>query len=194
METQRAIRHLRAGNARFVAGAPEPHRADPALRERLADGQTPFACVVTCSDSRVSPEILFDQSLGDLFVVRVAGTILTPEVIGSVEFAVEQLGVSLVVVMAHSRCGAIAAAVAETPLRGALAAVIDRLHPFVAPAKNAGFTGMALEAEVSRRNTMNLIAALQRESAAVADAVTHQRIELRRAYYDIATGCVDWDF
>jgi carbonic anhydrase len=194
MNAQRAIDRLREGNLRFVAGSPEPHRADSALRERLADAQTPFACIVTCSDSRVPPEILFDQSLGDLFVVRVVGTILTPEVIGSVEFAVEQLEVSLVVVMAHSRCGAIAAAVAEIPLHGALAAVIDCLKPFVASAKLAGFTGVELEAEVSRRNTMNLIYVMQHESPAIADAVKNKGIELHRVYYDIATGCVDWDF
>ncbi|MFZ5432610.1 MAG: carbonic anhydrase [Calditrichota bacterium] len=194
MEAHRAVERLMAGNARFADGNPDPHRADPALRTKLADGQTPFACIVTCSDSRVPPEILFDQSLGDLFVVRVAGTILTPEVIGSVEFAVEQLHVPLVVVMAHSRCGAVAAAIAETPLTGALAAVIDRLKPFVAPVKAAGLTGTALESEVSRRNTRNLIAALQTESPAIAAAVQTNTVELHRVYYDIATGRVDWDF
>ncbi len=105
-----AIRRLIDGHRRFVAGERAGHTSDRQRREGLVDGQQPFAVVVGCSDSRVPPEIVFDQGLGDLFVIRVAGNIITPAVTGSVEFAVEELGTRLVVVLGHTRCGAVQAA------------------------------------------------------------------------------------
>ncbi len=191
---QRALELLQAGNQRFAAGLPPKWRADAERRAQLANQQNPFACVITCSDSRVAPELIFDCSIGDLFVVRNAGTVLTPEVIGSVEFAVEQLGVTLVVIMAHSNCGAIAAAVAEIRLEGAVASVIARLHPFVVEARGDGFTGVELQSEVSRRNSRALEAALITESPAIAHAIQEGSVEVRHAFFDIATGRVAWDY
>lgn len=185
---------LQSGNQRFAAGRPLKWRADAERRAQLANQQNPFACVITCSDSRVGPELVFDQSMGDLFVVRNAGTILTPEVIGSVEFAVEQLGVQLVVIMAHSDCGAIAAAVAEIPLEGAVASVVACLQPFVTEARAEGLSGAELQSEVSRRNSRALETALAAESPAIARALHLQRIEIHHTFFDIATGKVDWDY
>ena len=102
---------LVAGNARFVAGRPAHPRQDPAYRRSLVAGQQPFACVLGCADSRVPAELLFDQGLGDLFTVRAVGEVLDDAVVGSVEYAVEHLGVRLVVVLGHSGCGAVKAAV-----------------------------------------------------------------------------------
>lgn len=193
MTTARALRALKTGNARYVAGKPGPWRATPVRRRRLARDQRPLACIVTCSDSRVCPELIFDLSIGDLFVVRNAGTILNPEVIGSVEFAVSQLGVSLVVIMAHSHCGAIAAAVTETPLSGAVAAVVKRIAPLVKQARRQGFAGDALESEVSRLNTHNLLHALTRRSAQIRAATERGDLQLRGAFYDLESGEVRFD-
>ncbi len=188
-----ALEALRDGNLRYVNGTPRPWRANAELRAKLANSQEPFACIVTCSDSRVAPEILFDQSQGDLFVIRVAGTLLTPEVVGSVEFAVEALNVKLVVVMAHSGCGAIEAAVSDLPLRGAVSAVIARLGTLVIAKRKEGFTGEELASEVSRQNTRNLVSQLPQQSPAIMEALEAGVISISRAYYDVATGLVQWD-
>jgi carbonic anhydrase len=191
---RQALELLQAGNQRFATGKPLPWRANAERRAQLVNQQNPFACVITCSDSRVGPELVFDQSMGDLFVVRNAGTILTPEVIGSVEFAVEQLGASVVVIMAHSNCGAIAAAVAEIPLEGAVASVVARLQPFVTEARTEGFSGTELQSEVSRRNSRALETALAAESLAIARALHENRVDIHHAFFDIATGKVEWDY
>ncbi|MEM7585752.1 MAG: carbonic anhydrase, partial [Acidobacteriota bacterium] len=107
---QEALERLQAGNLRFVAGErANVIASSPERRDELVAGQAPFAIILGCSDSRAPAEILFDQGLGDLFVVRVAGNIAAPSQIGSVEFAAEQFGSRLVVVLGHSRCGAVAA-------------------------------------------------------------------------------------
>ena len=106
-----AMKRLQEGNARFVADKPQhPHEASNWRRE-LEKGQHPFAVVLGCSDSRVSPELLFDQGLGDLFVIRIAGNIVDTDVIGSVEYAVDHLDTRLIVVLGHSNCGAVTATI-----------------------------------------------------------------------------------
>lgn len=106
-----AIERLKAGNARFVKGKPSRPNATPKRRAEIAGSQHPFAIVVSCSDSRVPPEMVFDAGLGDLFVVRTAGEVVTAVEMASIEYAVDHLGASLVLVMGHERCGAVKAAV-----------------------------------------------------------------------------------
>lgn len=109
--SDKALEYLKAGNARFVEGkATHPHQ-DVETRHTVAKGQAPFAIVLTCADSRLSPEVIFDQGLGDLFVLRVAGNIAEPGSMASVEYAVEHLGARLLIVLGHERCGAVKAAV-----------------------------------------------------------------------------------
>lgn len=194
MGPHRAIERLREGNARFAAGSVVAKPMSAEMRRRLAEAQQPFACVITCSDSRVAPEIVFDQNLGDLFVVRVAGTVATVEMTGSAEFAVSRLQVPLVVVMAHANCGAVAAALSPAPVEGALASVVNRLRPFVASAREAARESRELEAEVSRRNTEHVIAALKSDSPIMAAAVSQGKLEICRAFYDPASGKVEWNF
>ena len=128
-----ALQRLQQGNQRFVAGKPEGDSTRPV---ELAEGQQPFAIIVGCSDSRVPAELVFNQGLGDLFVIRVAGNIVAPTQIGSVEFAAAKFGTPLVVVLGHSNCGAIRATVEE--LVGAtesqssnLQAIVTRIKPAV---------------------------------------------------------------
>ena len=114
IEAQQALDRLREGNRRFVDGVRSGHPlTNLARRIELADGQEPFAIILGCSDSRVPAEIVFDQGLGDLFVIRVAGNIVASSQIGSVEFAAERFGTPLVVVLGHSRCGAVLATIEE---------------------------------------------------------------------------------
>jgi carbonic anhydrase len=127
---QAAIDALLAGNARYVAGKAVSHNP-PAARSGLAEGQAPFAGIIRCADSRVAPEIVFDQALGELFVCAVAGNIPTPEIIASLEYGVAVLGTKIIVVMGHSSCGAVGAALEHrddtSGLPGSLPMLIDQI-------------------------------------------------------------------
>ncbi|MCA9873239.1 MAG: hypothetical protein KC441_06280 [Anaerolineales bacterium] len=113
MSAREALNRLQEGNRRFVTGAGSRVLVDEGRRSELVSGQEPFAIILGCSDSRVPAEIVFDQGLGDLFVIRVAGNIVAPSQVGSVEFAADKFGTRLVVVLGHSGCGAVAATLAE---------------------------------------------------------------------------------
>lgn len=131
-----ALQRLREGNRRFVENTPRETPSGSALRRDLIDSQQPFAVILGCSDSRVPVEIIFDQGLGDLFVIRVAGNIVAPSQVGSVEFAAERFGARLVVVLGHSRCGAVQATLEELQRPTAnqsrnLQSIVDRVRPSV---------------------------------------------------------------
>ncbi len=132
-----ALERLRAGNRRFVSEVRSPSRLiSQARRIELAAGQQPFAIILGCSDSRVPAEIIFDQGLGDLFVIRVAGNIVAPSLVGSIEYAAEQFGTRLVVVLGHTNCGAVMATVKELerPVESRspnLSSIVDRIRPSV---------------------------------------------------------------
>ena len=131
-----ALARLKEGNARFVAGRMIRPDQSPEARLRLSDGQKPFAVVVTCSDSRVPPEVIFDQGLGDLFVVRVAGNIVDEAGLGSVEYAVGQLNTPLIVVLGHEKCGAVSATLdaLQPPYdrpHGAIDSIVEGITPAV---------------------------------------------------------------
>ena len=138
-DPQVALDRLMAGNQRFVDAQMQHPDQDPEHRLRLAQGQQPFATILTCSDSRLPPELLFDQGLGDLFVARVAGNIVDAALLGSVEYAVGHLGTPLIVVIGHEKCGAVAATLEsiqhhETP-HGDIAALVTAITPAVAVAE-----------------------------------------------------------
>lgn len=132
-----ALERLREGNRRFVSDQPSPNAdRSQSRRAELAKGQEPFAIILGCSDSRVPAEIVFDQGLGDLFVIRVAGNIVAPSQVGSVEFAAARFGTRLVVVLGHSQCGAILATLEELqqPMESQsrnLRSIVDRVRPSV---------------------------------------------------------------
>ncbi|MBU0692919.1 carbonic anhydrase [bacterium] len=192
MKADDALARLKEGNKRFIAAERSSLSVDAQLRDQLSKEQKPFACIVTCSDSRVPPELIFDCTAGELFVVRVAGTVQTPEVIGSVEFAVSILKVNLVVVMAHSRCGAIQAAVSREPVPERVAAIIDRLAPMVTAQQALGFEGEKLIIQVSKQNTRELSDALCRSQ--VISECLEKGLQVHRAYYKLTTGQLLWDF
>jgi len=142
MTADEAFEVLLAGNRRFVAGTPEHPNQDAARRRDVAPAQAPFAVLFGCSDSRLAAEIIFDRGLGDLFVVRTAGHVMGPEVLGSIEYGVGVLGCPLVVVLGHDACGAVAAARAAvqdgTAAEGYVRDVIERVTPSVLTVLAAG--------------------------------------------------------
>jgi carbonic anhydrase len=137
------LERLRDGNRRFVANQPTASLPDSAHRATLVAGQEPIAIVLGCSDSRVPAELVFDQGFGDLFVIRVAGNIVAPSQVGSVEFAAARFGTRLVVVMGHTQCGAVQATVEEllghaTTQSSNLRSIVDRVRPSVETLLSAG--------------------------------------------------------
>lgn len=195
-----ALALLEAGNLRFVRGRPRSvYALDSGRRAELAAGQSPFAAVLGCSDSRVPPEVVFDQPLGELFVVRVAGNVAGPHQVGSVEFAATELGVRLVVVMGHAGCGAIAAALDSVrnpgpPVAGDLSTVVDRIVPAVESALDGD--GPRDECALARRATRaNIRAAvdnLRYGSRTLAALAESDGLLVVGAEHDIAGGGVEF--
>jgi carbonic anhydrase len=125
-----ALTQLQRGNERFVAGWPDhPNQSARRRREVSDTGQQPYAIILSCADSRVPPEIIFDQGLGDLFVIRVAGNVLDEVVLGTIEYAVEHLPTPLVMVLGHDKCGAVTAAVERVQTNSHVQAVVEALQP-----------------------------------------------------------------
>jgi len=188
-ETNDALERLRAGNERFAAGEPKHAHQTLERRSEVAMGQKPFAIVVGCADSRVPPELVFDQGLGDLFVVRCAGSVLGDAGLGSVEYAVEHLGATLVVVLGHERCGAVDAVVKGGRLPGHIAAFEPAIEPVVADAMRAG--GDVLDNAV-RLNALKVAQELAHCRPILAKLVEEQELTVVAARYDLDTGSVEW--
>jgi carbonic anhydrase len=153
----------------------------------IAAGQHPFAIILGCADSRVPPEIIFDQGLGDLFVIRVAGNILDDAILGSIEYAVEELGTALVLVLGHERCGAVAATVKHAEVVGHISTLINAIQPAVDRAKNK--PGDLLDNAV--RANIELVVAQLKSSMPVADLVLKNKLTVVGAQYNLKCGSVD---
>ena len=179
---------LLSGNKRFVEGNPTHPNQSIARRQEMAKGQHPRAAVLACADSRVSPEILFDQGLGDLFVVRVAGNVVNDLILGSLEYAVEHLGTQLIVVLGHQRCGAVGAACAGGEAPGHIGSLVDALAPAVAKirASEAGRADL-----VAKENVRMTVKSLQSCGPILAELVRQGKLEVAGAFYDLDTGAVE---
>jgi len=189
-----AKQRLEEGNQRYCADRLNHPRRDAERREAIADGQAPFATVLTCSDSRVPPELIFDKGLGDLFVVRVAGNIVGNAVLGSIEFASLHLGVNLTVVMGHASCGAVKATVANVDVTGpATHSHVDTLIEAIRPAvRNARASGDDDLAERSSQENARITAEQIRRSEPVMAGLCRHGVEILAAYYDLESGEVRW--
>ncbi len=190
-----ALKILQQGNERFLAGKPQyPHQSAERRALTAGQGQHPFAAVLSCSDSRVPVEVIFDQGIGDLFVVRVAGNVAATDEIGSMEYAVDHLGVPLLVVLGHSQCGAVTAAVENPKLPGSLPALLAPIKPAVdkARADNPGAAAEALLAAAVRANVFQALADLLQKSPEVRNLVKAGKVSLLGALYEIDTGQVQW--
>jgi carbonic anhydrase len=180
---------LMAGNARFVSGKTQSHDV-VALRRKLSSSQSPNAIILSCSDSRVGPELIFDQSLGDLFVVRTAGNIADPVALGSIEYAVEHLHSSLLVVLGHQKCGAVKAACSSEKMPSAnLQAIVDKIDPAVALAKSHAKADGLIEAAI-KENVHQSAKDVLANSAILREAVDSGKLRIVEAEYELDTGKV----
>ena len=174
-----ALELLKAGNARFVSGSLTPKDDYTDLREQLSAGQHPFAVVLCCSDSRVAPEIIFDQKLGDLFVIRNAGNVVDEDVLGSIEYAVEHLETPLVVVLGHSCCGAVTATCQGGDLPGHIVDIAKRIRPVIS-------TNCCID-DNAKRHAKRMAQLIEEDGI-----VHHLGIQVTAAFYDLRSGKVEW--
>jgi carbonic anhydrase len=187
LSADQALSRLMAGNARFVAYKGRHPDESAGRRRELVSGQHPFAVILGCADSRVAPELLFDEGLGDLFVIRVAGNIVDDAVLGSIEYAIEHLGTNLIVVLGHEKCGAVSAAVESGSAPGHLASLVSAIRPsVVATASSPGDKIHNCVVDNARR-----VARQIRESEPVVKEATQQNgVKVIAADYDLTTGKV----
>jgi carbonic anhydrase len=194
MKPEEALQKLMDGNKRYVENSMGAcGQTNTALREGLAKGQKPYAIILSCSDSRVSPEIIFDKTLGEIFVVRVAGNIPDPIVLGSIEYAAEHLGSPLILVLGHERCGAVTAAVdAKGKPEGNIGAIVKRILPAVKEARK-----MCKDADKQKlvecaidSNVALVAKSLTSESKVLAHMVKEGKLQIVTAKYDLDDGKV----
>lgn len=195
-----ALTRLREGNERFISGARSVSAlATQVHRAEHAAGQSPFATILTCSDSRVPAELIFDQGIGDLFVIRVAGNIIAPSLVGSVEFASATYGTSLVVVMGHTTCGAVVATLDVLWGRSQIASdnirdIVERIRPAATTVLTSTPTGSEadlIDAAV-RANVRASADHLRHGSRVLEEMVRHHQVVVVGAEYDLVTGRVDF--
>ena len=182
-----ALKLLQAGNQRYVDGKLNSVTADELAKRRseLAQGQKPFAIVVCCSDSRVGPEIVFDQELGNIFVVRTAGEVLDAAGIGSIEYAVAHLGSPLLLVLGHEKCGAVAAAVADAKEPGHIDSIIKAIRPAVK--RSEGEKGDQLDNAI-QANVQDIVAHLKKSKPVLANQVNAGKLKVIGATVSLSTG------
>jgi len=184
-----ALAELKAGNEHHARHQYlHPHETVARQRE-LASGQHPHAQILSCADSRVPPEIIFDQGLGDLFVVRVAGNVATDTEIGSLEYGAEHLHIPLLVVLGHESCGAVTAAVQGGPPEGHIAALVDLIKPAVD--KTRGLPGDPV-ANAVRTNVELVVKQLRSSTPLLAELVAHGKLKIVGGVYSLQTGKVTW--
>jgi carbonic anhydrase len=194
-----ALDRLREGNRRFVAGEPpSKDRLGQARRAELLTSQEPFAIVLGCSDSRVPAEIIFDQGLGDLFVIRVAGNIVAPSQVGSIEFAATHFGTPLTVVLGHSRCGAVTATLEHLRAHGAhsrnLLSIVGRISLSIRGALDGPPEAITEELvrKAVRANIRASVEQLHTASPLLHEMVENGRLGIVGAKYSLKTGIVDF--
>ncbi|KJC65680.1 carbonic anhydrase [Agreia bicolorata] len=183
------------GNERFINGTPRHPRQDVERRHQIAAGQAPRAALFGCSDSRLAAEIIFDKGLGDLFVVRNAGQVISDSVLGSLEYAVGVLGVPLIVVLGHDECGAVAAAIESVgpdapPLPVHIRGIIEKITPAVHAAEHQGAdkTEVVDPYEVGRLHLRDTVRELLESSELISEAVAEGRLAIVGANYRLAEG------
>ncbi len=200
IDAETALQRLRDGNRRFALNLSSQKPVfTETRRSELTEGQAPFAIILGCSDSRVPAEIVFDQGLGNLFVIRVAGNIVAPSQVGSVEFAASRYGTRLVVVLGHTRCGAILATIDElTEVSGSpsrnISSIVDRVKPSVETLLNTELRNdpERLVNEAVRANVRASVNQLSHGSAILESLIKNEDLQVVGAEYSLETGAVDF--
>ncbi|PIB35599.1 carbonic anhydrase [Reichenbachiella sp. 5M10] len=189
MNSQEALTRLKEGNSRFVAGQPTTTAQNQDARQPLTKGQSPYAIILSCADSRVAPELAFDAGLGELFVLRVAGNVANTSTIASIEYAVAHLGSKLIVSMGHESCGAVGAAVAGGDNGPNLNKLVSYIQPSVDKlGKDAPI------ADIIKENANHSITTLLEQSDIIKNAVNNDGLEIVSGYYSLSTGEVEFGF
>jgi carbonic anhydrase len=182
-----ALKKLLDGNERYSKAQDSSSKPVRMRRLEVAQKQHPFAVIVACSDSRVSPEIVFDQNLGDLFVIRVAGNVVDDLALGSIEYAVEHLGVRLILVQGHERCGAVAAAVQGGETHGHVKKLVEEITPAVEKVKGA--KGDLMENAV-KQNALSVGKKIRESTPILSKFASEGKLMVVEAFYDLDTGLV----
>jgi carbonic anhydrase len=188
-ETESIIQKLMDGNKRFASSQSNHPNSDFSRISEVAKGQNPFAVVVSCSDSRVPPEIIFDQGLGDLFVIRTAGEVVDDIALASIEYAVEHLNVNLIVVLGHQKCGAVDAAVNGGELTPHLKILVDDIRPVVERAKKQN--GDLLFNSI-RENVYHVANQIASSKPILEEFVHENKLNVVGAYYNLEKGTVEF--
>ena len=184
----KAIDRLMAGNRENITVQQTHPNQMPERRAELIDGQRPFAVILGCADSRVPPEVIFDQGLGDLFVVRVAGNIIDDIVLGSIEYAASHLHTPLIMVLGHSQCGAIGATVAGGDLEGHIPSLAEAIQPVLDSIQDQ--TGNLVD-NTARANARMVSEQLKQSTPVLSDLVNEVELKVVAAFYDLDTGVVE---
>jgi carbonic anhydrase len=201
MTPEQAISRLKEGNLRFISGTRsiEPLFSHLKLRELAVNGQKPFAIVLTCSDSRCPAEMIFDQGLGDLFVIRVAGNVVAPSLLASIEFAAANFGSAVVLVLGHTQCGAVTDTVqhARDPLTPLLSPHLEELVGRIRPAVETALRTVPLEhvdllSHSIHENVRRSMRLIETQSTIVLDLVRKGSLSIQGAILDLSTGKVEF--
>jgi len=183
-----ALQTLIEGNKRFAAMNGTHPNQGKERRDEVKGGQKPFAVIVGCSDSRIPPEILFDQGIGDIFVIRLAGNIVDDTALGSIEYAVDHLGTRLVVVLGHAKCGAVTAATQGGEAHGHIGSIVQLIIPAVEQARAK--SGDLIDNSI-KENARLVAATISSSKPILSKMVENGKIAVVPAYYDIDTGMVE---
>ena len=190
-----ALTALKEGNARFVDGKTTSPRRDAARRaDTVKNGQHPAATVIACSDSREPVEIIFDQGIGDLFIVRVAGNVANTDEIGSAEYGTDHLGSSVLLVLGHTQCGAVTAVVMHDEVHGSIPALVAPIVPAVEKAQKANpdLKGKDLVPAAVEANVFQSMEDLLKRSELISKMVVEGKLRVEGAVYDLDTGKIKW--
>lgn len=193
LSPDQAIKRLMEGNKRYSSGKTQ-NRSFASTRAALAGGQNPYACILSCADSRVSPEFCFDEERGDLFVTRVAGNYVTHDILASLEYGVAVLHSPLIMVLGHTRCGAVSATVSalekQAEFPGHIQTIVTTLMPAARAAAAKKHTGTLIEASTIENIKQN-VQRLQKATPILSNAVQSGKLKVVGALYDLETGRVE---
>ncbi|UAY56306.1 carbonic anhydrase [Arachidicoccus terrestris] len=193
-DPQSILHILQAGNKRFMENIRQ-NRDHHSGIDATKDGQKPFAAILSCMDSRVAAELVFDQGIGDIFNIRIAGNIITPEVLGSLEYAVEVSGVPVILILGHTGCGAIGGACDQVSL-GNLTGLLEKIQPAIRAEKTVTDNRNSQNPEFVRKVTLlhleNVLSDMLEQSSVIANAVRSDKLLVATAIYDVASGAVQF--
>jgi carbonic anhydrase len=187
ISSDRALKNLLEGNKRFISENQSHPNQTPKRRLEITSGQLPFAAILGCSDSRVPPELIFDQGLGDLFIIRIAGNLIDEMVLGSLEYAAVHLTIPLIMVLGHSQCGAVHAATEKTSGEGHICCLTEKIKPLMEKVKKTD----DLVNDLAKANTKFIVEQLKVSEPILSKLVHENNLHIIPAFYEMESGAVE---